>query len=456
MVHRHDDRAGAEEEAGLEERVREDVEHPDAERPDPAGQEHVAELRDGGVGEDLLDVVLGEADRRGEDRGPGADPGDERQRVGGEDEDGRAAGDEVDPGRDHRGGVDEGRDRRRAGHRVGEPDVERHLRALADRAEEEEEADRVDGDRRAAVHRPLLRHVDEGEVRRAEEGEDPEDPEDHPVVADPVRDERLLAGGVGEVLVVVVADEEVGAEPDALPADEEDREAVREDERQHREHEEVQVGEVAPVPFLVLQVADAVDVDQEPDERDERQHHGRQRVEPERDVHGHVPGGHPAPGGLDHGGEPSLRREGAGDVGDEVRERDDGGEADGEDPDDAVQEPLPVGEEGARVAVGVVVVGVPVGGPVGVAVVAVVVRVLRAPRGGRLRRPAPAAEEGDEAVHEEAREGKGGDEPEGERHGFVSLTTSGSRSRRRRSSGAPGRGRRRSRGRPRPRPRPRR
>ena len=60
-----------------------------------------------------------------------------------------AAGDEVDAGRDHRRGVDEGRDGRRARHRVGEPDVERHLRALAAGAEEEEEADGVDAERRA-------------------------------------------------------------------------------------------------------------------------------------------------------------------------------------------------------------------------------------------------------------------------------------------------------------------
>ena len=74
----------------------------------------------------------------------------------------------------------------------------------------------------------------------------------------------------------------------------------------------------------------------------------------------------------------------------------------------------------AVIGAGVVVVRVRV------IVVPVVVRVDGAPVGGRLRGPAPPAEQGDEAVQEEPREREGGDEPEGERHGVVSLTTSAS------------------------------
>ena len=316
------------------------------------------------------------------------------------------------------------RDGRRARHRVRQPDVERDLRALADRAEEEEEADDVDGDVRPGRERRALREVDEREVGRPEEGEDPEDAEHHPDVADAVRDERLLAGGDREVLVVVVADQEVRAEADALPAHEEEREVVREDEREHREHEEVQEREVASVALLVLHVADAVDVDERSDERDEREHERRQRVEAERDVDGVVARGHPRVDVLDDGGDPLVTLQGLEDVRDERGEGEDGREADRPDADDAVEESLRVGKA--------------------------------PPSAGRRRAPASAAgareDQRDEPVHEEAREGEDRDEPE---LVHARPTTSAARSCPRPPCGGRGRARRRSRGRRKPR-RPRR
>ncbi len=267
--------------------------------------------------------------------------------------------------------------------------------------------------------RRVLREVDEREVGRPEEGEDPEDPEHHAEVADAVRDERLLAGGGREVLVVVVADQEVRAEPDALPAHEEEREVVREDEREHREHEEVQVREVAAVPFLVLHVADAVDVDERPDERDEREHERRERVEAERDVDGVVARRHPRVDVLDDGGETLVALQGLEDVRDEGREREDGREADRADADDAVEQALRIGKPRLRL------VGVPLGLGTGA-----------------------REEKRDEAVQEESREGEDRDEPE---LVHARPTTSGARSCPRPPCGGRGRARRRSRARSRPR-----
>ena len=72
-----DDGAGGEEEQRLEEGVGHEVEDGGGVGGDSAGEEHVAELRDGGVGEDALDVVLHHADGGGEEGGGGADDGDD-------------------------------------------------------------------------------------------------------------------------------------------------------------------------------------------------------------------------------------------------------------------------------------------------------------------------------------------------------------------------------------------
>ena len=56
-------------------------------------------------------------------------------------EDRMRPGHQVDAGGDHRRGVDQGGNRRRTFHRVRQPDVQRELRALADRAREEQQRD---------------------------------------------------------------------------------------------------------------------------------------------------------------------------------------------------------------------------------------------------------------------------------------------------------------------------
>jgi hypothetical protein len=76
VVHRHDHRAGAEEQKRLEEGVGEQVEHADRIGADAHRHEHVAELRAGRIRHDPLDVVLHEADGGGEERGGGADERD--------------------------------------------------------------------------------------------------------------------------------------------------------------------------------------------------------------------------------------------------------------------------------------------------------------------------------------------------------------------------------------------
>ena len=112
-------------------------------RADAHRQEHVAELRDRRVREHPLDVVLHQADRAGQERRRDADDRDDRQRLRRVAEQHRVAADHVHAGRHHRRRVDERGDRRRAFHRVRQPDVQRNLRRLAGRADEQQQRDRA-------------------------------------------------------------------------------------------------------------------------------------------------------------------------------------------------------------------------------------------------------------------------------------------------------------------------
>src|SRR5260221_7068376 len=106
------DAACSEEEQSFEEGVGHQVKDAGGKGADSAGQEHVAELAYGGVGEDALDVGLHEADGGGEQRrGAADDRYDEHGgwRVGEKNvrtrDDGNSRG-------DHGGGVDQGADGR--------------------------------------------------------------------------------------------------------------------------------------------------------------------------------------------------------------------------------------------------------------------------------------------------------------------------------------------------------
>ena len=92
--------------------------------------DHVAELRQGGIGEDTLDVVLLNCHQRRKQRGDSPHPTDDDQRVGREQKEQFAQ--HVHTGGHHSGRVDEGTHRCGPFHGVGQPNVQRELGALAD------------------------------------------------------------------------------------------------------------------------------------------------------------------------------------------------------------------------------------------------------------------------------------------------------------------------------------
>ena len=332
MVAGEDHRARSEEEASLEEGVGHEVEDAGPIGADAHADEHEPELRDGAVGEHLLDVVLEEADRGGEDRRERADGRDHRHGHGTEREEEIEPGDHVHARRDHGGGVDQRGNRRRPGHRVGEPDIERDLRALAGRADEQADADQ--GQHRQAEERhraeparhaarlvgdlvAQLAELDGGaelhsggrdprvRERRAEPGraessfrhvpglrvpgsrqrpEEDEEADDEPEVAEPVHHEGLERGLGLLQIGVPEADQAVAAQAHALPAEEHHREVAAHHQQQHREDEQVEPEEEPPVGGLVRHVPDRIDVDERRDVRHDQRHHHAERVEGEGQI----------------------------------------------------------------------------------------------------------------------------------------------------------------------------
>ncbi len=263
---------------------------PAAKAADADRQHHVAELAHGRVGEHLLDVVLGQPDGGAKIavRPPTVrhhQQGRRREHV-----EGAHARHHVDAGRHHGGGVDQRAHRRGAGHRVRQPDVERNLRALARGADEQADADPVEQGQ--AEHDLALeqmhRFADAPEAQGAgahalETPEQQQHADQEAEVADAIDDEGLVARRrVGQV-AEPEADQQIGTEPDALPADEHQQQVVAEHQQQHREAEQVHVGEEAPDAVVALHVADRVDVDEQAHPRHHEQHHAAQGIEGEGD-----------------------------------------------------------------------------------------------------------------------------------------------------------------------------
>ena len=278
------DRAGAEEQQRLEERVRHQVEDRRRVAAHADREHHVGQLADRRIGQHALDVGLHQRQQRRPEGRARSDPGDQVAGRGRGLDHGEEARQQVDAGRDHRGRVDQRRDGRRALHRVGQPDVQRELRALADRAGDQAQREQRDdglAEHHAVDQQQLSAVVDLSDVERAGAVPDQDQRREQAEVAQPRDQERLLRRGGGGRLVEPEADQEVRGDADQLPEDEEHQQVAGQDQAEHRRGEQRHEHEVAPVAVVGLHVAGRIDLHEQRDARHDDQHHRGQAVDPD-------------------------------------------------------------------------------------------------------------------------------------------------------------------------------
>ena len=159
----------------------------------------------------------------------------------------------VNAGRHHRRRMDQRGDRRRAFHRIRQPDVQRKLRGLADRAAKNEKR----GGRRDSQDYSVNFAISGAMSANTNE----------PVAVQTIRIPSMnpkspmrlvmnafFAASAADALEPM-ADQQIGTDADQLPEDEHHHEIVREHDSEHREHEEREPGEIARLALVLAHVA---------------------------------------------------------------------------------------------------------------------------------------------------------------------------------------------------------
>ena len=256
---------------------------------------HETELRDCAESQQQLEVVLPQRSVTADDhRGQ---PYRENHRL--PDREGREAGgqpgDQVDAGLHHRGGMQVGRDRGRGRHCRGQPEVERYLRRLGDRAQQDQH-------RRRRHQRRLGARPQHAGARVAHQfgqqerptGHRPErhDAGEHGQATERGDDDGLHGRLPGGLALVVVADEQEAEDGGEFPEEVEDHRVVGRDKAEHRPGEgDEDTAEASQAAGAVPEIAPAVDQDQRTDTADDQDHQPTQRIEPERQIETQL--GHP-------------------------------------------------------------------------------------------------------------------------------------------------------------------
>src|SRR5438270_10004 len=110
---------------------------------------------------------------------------------------------------------------------------------------------------------------------------EPKDSEKESHVTDPGGDERFFCGSRRARPFNPKPDQQIGRKPNQFPKNKKQKQAVGDDDAEHRAREEREISEEARKIPVFSHVADAENENAKSDQRDHHQHRGRERIENE-------------------------------------------------------------------------------------------------------------------------------------------------------------------------------
>jgi hypothetical protein len=112
-------------------------------------------------------------------------------------------------------------------------------------------------------------------------------------VPNPVHNEGFIGSSAVFEILVPEANQEVGAQSDAFPSEEQHYKVIAQHQVQHHKDEQVQIGEKAPKTVITMHIAYGVEVDKTTNTRNNEGHEQRQLIDAVSKVNGQVSSLHP-------------------------------------------------------------------------------------------------------------------------------------------------------------------
>ncbi len=176
--------------------------------------------------------------------------------------------------------MDQCGNRRGSFHRIGQPHIKRKLRRLAAGSNKKQQSGSGDDSGAFRQVEVLAGEVSNfGELKRSEDRRDEKHPENEPGIANAINDERLIRRVARRLPMKVKPNQQIRAQSHAFPPDKHEHIIICQDQREHREHEEIEVPKKSVVPPFMRHVPGRINMDQHSDPGYKQQPDARQWIQ---------------------------------------------------------------------------------------------------------------------------------------------------------------------------------